>query len=101
MDGGLISGELHTNEPGTTKGGWEEPAAKLGLERVRNGGAESLRDASAKCGRMRRQKGKKIQEGFRCVVNMILFWCFLKRQQKKKCNMVFNYYGMMKDLLFL
>lgn len=60
-----------------------------------------MREASAKCGRTRRQKGKKIQEGFRSVVNIILLCCFLKRQQKENFSMLFNDYGMMKDLLFL
>lgn len=61
-----------------------------------------MRNASAKRGKMRRQKGEKIQEGLLSVVNIILLWCFLKRHQKeKKNNMVFNYYRIMKELQFL
>lgn len=30
------------------------------------------------------RRERKIQEGLRSVVNIILLWCFLKRQQKEK-----------------
>lgn len=46
------------------------------------------------------RRERKIQEGLRSVVNIILLWCFLKRQQKEKKKMFFNYCAIRKGSFF-
>lgn len=43
-----------------------------------------MRNASCQAWEDEKTEGEKIQEGLPSVVNIILLWCFLKRQQKEK-----------------